>query len=163
MNTLVNSLGRRGVQLLNCLLWRMLLHIGRYDAVPGMADRNVTLIFLSSAGKVVATAVSVAANFEARRRGLLDREQLHPEEGLLLAPGGSIHTVGMRFGIDALFLDQHMEVLKCVHALRPWRAALAPLGTQYVLELAAGRLVETGVARGTRLFWLECRAAGVRE
>jgi uncharacterized membrane protein (UPF0127 family) len=161
----LQAIARLGSRALSCLLWSMLLPIvghGR-DAKPGSRDRQATLIFLSSEGKVIATAVKVAATFAARRRGLLDCDSLHPEEGLLLSPGGCIHTVGMQFAIDVLFLDQRMQVLKCVHQLRPWRAALAPLGTRHVLELVAGRAAATQVDKGTKLFWLECVTADTRE
>jgi len=139
------------------------LAANREDAKTGIRDRRATLIFLSSEGKVIATAVRVASTFAARRRGLLDCAWLHPEEGLLLYPGGCIHTVGMQFAIDVLFLNQRMQVLKCVHQLKPWRAALAPAGTRHVLELAAGRAAATQVDTGTKLFWLECVSADILE
>jgi len=161
----LNTIARLGLRALSCFLWNMLRPIGgnRREAKPGIRDRQAALIFLSSEGKVVATAVKVAASFAARRRGLLDCDSLHPEEGLLLCPGGCIHTVGMRFAIDVLFLDERMQVLRCVHQLRPWRAALASVGTRHVLELAAGRAAATQVDTGTKLFWLECVAADIRE
>jgi len=161
----LHAIARLGSRALSCLPWSMLHPIAGRDreAKPGSRNRHANLIFLSSEGKVIATAVKVAATFAARRRGLLDCDSLHPEEGLLLSPGGSIHTVGMQFAIDVLFLDRRMQVLKCVHQLRPWRAALAPPGTRHVLELAAGRAAATQVAAGTKLFWLECVAAGTHE
>jgi len=154
----LSAVARRGVQIVGCLLWRLLpLRPGRRDARPGLNDPHATLIFLSAEGKVVATSVGVAANFESRRIGLLNRDSLRPDEGLLLSPGGSIHTVGMRFAIDVLFLDTRMQVLKRVFRLPPWRVAFAPSGTQYVLELAPGRIVATDIEDGTHLLWLECR------
>jgi uncharacterized protein len=128
----------------------------RSDEQLGLGGDGAKLIFLSSEGKVIATSIAIAATFHSRRVGLVDRDWLHCEEGLLLTPGGSIHTGCMSFAIDALFLDGRMRVLKCVRDLRPWRIALAPLRTKYVLELQAGRIAATEIEVGTRLFWLEC-------
>jgi uncharacterized membrane protein (UPF0127 family) len=73
------------------------------------------------------------------------------QEGLWLQPGGSIHTLGMRFPIDVLFLGRDMQVLKVAAHMRPHRFAAAPRGTRYVLELAAGRATQCGLHVGTEL------------
>lgn len=41
----------------------------------------------------------------ARQTGLLNRESMQPGDGMFLIPCVSIHTVGMRFPIDVLFLS----------------------------------------------------------
>src|SRR5215213_268553 len=86
--------------------------------------------------------VRIARTFGKRCIGLLNRSSLAVDEGLMLIPGGSVHTFGMRFAIDLIFLDGQFKVLKIAPRVRPWRAAIAPRGTRYVLELAAGRVVD---------------------
>ncbi|MET0660001.1 MAG: DUF192 domain-containing protein [Steroidobacteraceae bacterium] len=93
-------------------------------------------------GKSVARFTRVASTFATRLIGLLNRKSLHREEGLLISPGGSIHTIGMRFAIDAVFLDDQLQVLKVASHIRPWRSVLAPRHTRHVLELRAGRIGE---------------------
>lgn len=115
---------------------------------------GMTLRFLNEIGEDVADSVRVAATDHARRRGLLDRESLPANEGLLLSPGGSIHTFGMRFAIDVLFLDQDVQILKCVRFLQPWRIAFAPPGTRYVLEIAEGTAALDNIQLGEKLLWL---------
>jgi uncharacterized membrane protein (UPF0127 family) len=87
-----------------------------------------------------------------RMRGLLGRRALRSGEGLLLTPAGSIHTLFMRFAIDAVFLDGDRRVVKVVAGLRPWRAA-AGRGARAVLELPAGEAGERGVRTGDQLRW----------
>ena len=58
-----------------------------------------------------------------RLRGLLGRKGLDADEGVLLRPVGAIHTMFMRFPIDAVFLDREYAVVKVVENLRPWRFA----------------------------------------
>ena len=81
----------------------------------------------------------------ARARGLLGR---CPPRPLLLVPARAIHTWGMRFAIDVVFLDADLRVLRVVRGLRPWRCAAAR-GARAVLELPAGGAV--GIAPGDRL------------
>lgn len=95
--------------------------------------------------------IRVAESFVARLVGLLGRRELLREEGLLIKPGGSVHTLGMRFAIDVLFLDRRMSILKIASALRPGRVAVAPRGTCCVLEIEAGRAASLGLCIGTQL------------
>ena len=89
--------------------------------------------------------VRLAATRWARARGLLARREATP---LLLAPARSVHTCGMRFPIDVVFLDDELRVLKVVRSMRPWRVASAR-GARAVLELAGGGAA--GVEPGARL------------
>jgi uncharacterized membrane protein (UPF0127 family) len=93
----------------------------------------------------------MACSFRARCIGLLRQANIPEHEGLLLVPGGSIHTLGMRFTIDVVFLSRQMRVLGLVERVPPWRLVIAPRGTARVLELAAGRIAATGLTTGTYL------------
>lgn len=99
----------------------------------------------------VASRVRIAATFISRCVGLLNRRGLGEDEGLLLKPGGSIHTLGMRIAIDVLFLDGQLRIAKIVQRVPPWRFALAPPRTRCVLELASGRVAAAGLREGMRL------------
>lgn len=96
----------------------------------------------TSKGDCLAERVRLANTVLSRSIGLLVRRQLAADEGLLLAPGGSIHTFGMRFAIDVIFLDAELRVRALSRRVRPWRISLAPPQTAFVLELPAGRIDE---------------------
>lgn len=106
-------------------------------------------IEVSHAARLLARA-RVASTFTSRGIGLLVSSGLAHGEGVLLVPGGSIHTFFMRFAIDVLFLDSGFCVLS-VASMQPWRAACAPRRTRYVLELRAGAASEAGISAGARL------------
>lgn len=72
-----------------------------------------------------------------RLRGLLGREKLEENQGLLLEDCWSIHTCFLKFSIDVIFLGEDMRVQKVVPELRPWKLA-SSWGATYVLELPAG-------------------------
>jgi uncharacterized protein len=63
----------------------------------------------------------------------------------LLLKTSSIHTFGMRFGIDAVLLDRSMTVLR-VRRLPPRRLLLPRPRVRYVLECRAGSGFRTGDA-----------------
>lgn len=81
--------------------------------------------------------VRIAAGFMQRARGLLLRPPLRGNEALLIPGCASVHTFGMRYAIDVVFLDPVGRVLHVARSLRPWRIASQP-GAAAVLELLAG-------------------------
>ena len=81
--------------------------------------------------------VRIAGGFLQRARGLLLRPPLRTDEALLLPGCASVHTFGMRYAIDVVFLDPLGRVLRVARGLRPWRVASEP-GAAAVLELRAG-------------------------
>ena len=89
-----------------------------------------------------------------RMRGLLWRPALAPGQGLLIAPCNSVHTFGMRYAIDVVFLDREGRVLKVHAALRPFRMAMAR-GARQVIELAAGEASRLGLIPQRVVRWQE--------
>lgn len=94
----------------------------------------------------IAGHVRVAMRFRERLRGLLGTKCLLPGQGLWIEPGGSVHTIGMRYAIDVVFVDRAGTVLRVLRNLRPFRFGFAPRGCRAVLELAAGS-ADPGVIR----------------
>jgi uncharacterized protein len=105
---------------------------------------------------VLVPRVTRAVSTLARMRGLLGRKGLPAGEGLLIERCGSIHTVGMRFAIDAIFLDRAWRVCRVARGIRPGRLCIwGGWRAQRCLEVAAGRLDTAPLAPGTPLTWRE--------
>ena len=68
--------------------------------------------------------------------------------------------VGMRFAIEAVFVDRDMYVLKVMDVLPPWRMAFARRA-RGVLELAAGEAAARGIEIGDRLGALDLDWASI--
>ncbi len=96
-----------------------------------------------------------------RLRGLLFRPALAADgsEALLIVPCGSVHTVGMRYPLDIVFLDRAGTVVGCREAVVPWRGCLAR-GARETLELAAGAVARLAIVPGDRLAWRDDAVAG---
>lgn len=88
-------------------------------------------------GATIAESVQIGASRRARRKGLLGRPAMDPASALVLVPCAAIHTLFMRFAIDALFVDETGRIIRIVAGLPPWRAAVAPFA-HAVIEMPAG-------------------------
>lgn len=102
-------------------------------------------------GQVVAHRAQIARSLRERLVGLLDRSVLPEGEGLILLACHSIHTVCMRFSIDAVFVDGRWRVLRICNALPPWRMSPMVWGAAAVVELPAGAAQRAQLAVGDRL------------
>ncbi len=89
---------------------------------------------------VVVEHARVARGRWERLVGLLGRKSLADGEGLLLQGTRNVHTIGMRFAIDVMYLDPANRVLYTVNALPPNRIALWRWGVHSALELSAGAI-----------------------
>ena len=92
----------------------------------------------------------IADTSKTRKTGLLKHERLEPGEGLWLTPCEGVHTVGMKFPIDVLFLDKRRKVVKIRAAMPRWRMS-ACLRAHSVLELPSGTAAATKTAAGDQL------------
>lgn len=110
----------------------------------------------TSDGRELAT-VEVATSAFMRARGLLGRAGLPPARALWLAPCRAIHTIGMRFAIDIVFLDRRSTVVALFAAVPPTRVVWGGWRARGALELAAGECARLGVRRGDAL---QMRPAG---
>ncbi len=98
----------------------------------------------------LATRATAARTLGERLKGLLGRERL-PEGEALIFPGcSSIHTIGMRFPIDAIFVDRDWRVV-ALHSVRPWRVVLPVRKAWGVVETPPGTIAQAQVAVGDRL------------
>jgi uncharacterized protein len=111
-----------------------------------------------SRGVTLALHIEPAFDSQSRRRGLLGRTALPVESVLAIAPSNAVHSFGMAFPIDLLFIRRDGIVIKRVIHLKPRRVAAA-LRAFAVLEFAAdhpgvaethvGDVLDVEIAPGT--------------
>ena len=98
----------------------------------------------------LATALAVANTHWTRLRGLLglSRNDFRNGSGLWIVPCHGVHTLGMGFPIDVLYLDQALKVVDIKTEVRPWRFTPVLRRAASVLELPCGIAGETKTAIG---------------
>ena len=104
----------------------------------------------NSKGVLLADRAGIADTSAERRTGLLKHSKLEPGDGLWIAPTEGVHTFGMKFPIDVVFLSKSKKVLKIRPNMVRSRIALS-LRAYSVLELPAGTLESTGTVVGDQL------------
>jgi uncharacterized protein len=95
-------------------------------------------------------------------RGLLGRDSLAADAGMLFNHTGSVHTYRMRFPIDVVFLDRDLTVMSVKAHVGRGKAVKAR-GAKWTLELAAGAAAANGLAAGVALYYEGATAAHVNE
>lgn len=103
--------------------------------------RPLERIDVSIAGKSVGGTILRSGYNLSSRIGLLNTPNLAVGDGILLIGTKSIHTIGMHFPIDIVFLDDTARVLGWQESVAPGGKKLSgPAGTRSVLELGAGTI-----------------------
>jgi uncharacterized protein len=104
-----------------------------------------------TSGKELALNLAVADTFFTRLKGLLGKKELLQGEGLLIKPCNSIHTFGMKFPIDVVFLDKEKRILALFKNLPPNRIIRVLPNAKSVIELPAGTLDALGSHIGNEI------------
>ena len=117
-------------------------------------------------GALLAVRAAVARTWRERIVGLLSRRGLPEGEAMVFPACRSIHTAGMRFSIDVLFVDRdpstsppsawslgelHWRVVALRPHVLPWRLVGPVWSAWGAIELPAGTLAQHGVQAGDRL------------
>ena len=91
-----------------------------------------------------------ATGYFARLRGLLGRT-IDQDGGMLLSPCNAIHTIGMGYAIDALYLDKTLRVLRIDDSIQPGKIMPQQRGARHVLELPDGSAKRLSLSAGDAL------------
>lgn len=101
----------------------------------------------------LATELAVADTHWLRLRGLLGIAPGDFRNGraLWIVPCRGVHTLGMSFPIDVIYLDAERNVVHIETNLRPWRFASVRLQAASVLELPPDTVDRTGTVIGDKI------------
>ncbi len=119
-----------------------------------MSMRGGRVHFFDGARRVAGLAAQRTETLLERSRGLLGRDPLAAGDGLLITPCNAVHTFGMGYPIDLVYVARDRRVRKIVSGLRPRRLSWCP-GAHAVLELAAGAAARLQLNEGLRMEWCD--------
>jgi uncharacterized membrane protein (UPF0127 family) len=108
-------------------------------------------LYHRATGKCLAANLVLANTALKRLRGLLGRRALAADEALWLRPASGVHTIGMQFAIDVVFLDRKLRIVKLIENLRPFRLPLPSLQADSVMELPAHSITRHQLRIGDEL------------
>lgn len=104
-------------------------------------------IYNSTQNNLIADEVKVAENFFTRSVGLLSRKSLSENEGLIIKPCCSIHTLFMKFPIDVIFVNKKNKIVALYENVKPWRILPIHPTSHYVVELPANTITTQNVMK----------------
>ncbi len=107
---------------------------------------------------VLADSLEVASNSASRKKGLMGRQSLSPGEGLWIVPCEAVHTFGMHFAIDLVYLNRKHRIVKTKSNVVPRRLS-ACLSAHTVIELPSGTIRDTQTMPGDLLEFIPVRSA----
>ena len=112
----------------------------------------VCRVTVAKTQQLLAARAVVAERFLDRVKGLLGRQELPDGEAMVFPRCRSIHTLGMRFPIDAVFVNRDWRVVSVRDRVNPGRVVWPVSGAWGVIELSGGTLQKAGVQVGDQLW-----------
>lgn len=103
------------------------------DKMPAKSSK--LCVFNKTRQSFLSFGVTPADTHLARLKGLLGRMKLHSEEGIWLAPSQGMHTIGMLFPIDVIYLTDDNRVIHLIEHLGPFRITPIRRRCASILEL----------------------------
>jgi len=103
--------------------------------------------------RFVATHARVADAYFSRLVGLLGTTRRWPRagSGLWIVPSHGVHTIGMLYALDLIFLDRNYLVVDVEEHVRPFRISKVSFKAESVLELPVHTLFRTETRVGDQL------------
>jgi uncharacterized membrane protein (UPF0127 family) len=95
--------------------------------------------------------VTVADTTFSRLKGLIGRLRLRSSDGLWVVPSSGIHTFGVLFPLDLIYLDADCQVIYVVEYLRGFRMAPLKIRASSVLELPPHTIYSSQTQDGDQL------------
>lgn len=107
---------------------------GRFPTV-GKMERRTYCVYNQTRECFLGMRVAPADTTFSRLKGLIGKLKLEPDQGLWVVPSSGIHTLGVLFPLDLIYLDENHRVIHVIEYFRTFR--IAPLRRQAasVLEL----------------------------
>ena len=99
----------------------------------------------------VSLGISVADTHTARLRGLLGRMRLQSDEGLWVVPCQGIHTFGLLFPIDVIYLNANQRVIHLIEHLGPFRFSRIRMDGSSVLQVPTRTIYSSNTQVGDEL------------
>lgn len=113
--------------------------------------RRTLCVFNRTREAFLGIRVTPADTSLARLRGALGKVTLKPEDGIWLIPSRGIHTFGMLFAIDLIYLDASRRVIHLVEHLRPFRISAIKIKCASVLEFPSRTIYASSTRIGDEL------------
>ena len=125
---------------------------GMKKEMNGNSRRSVC-VYNKTRETFIATDAAVADNYIRRLVGLLGKTRRWAKlgRGLWIIPSRGVHSIGMMFPIDLVFLSKDKQVVHIEEHFRPFRISRVSFKAASVLELPVHTIYRSGTKIGDSL------------
>lgn len=142
---------------------------GRKLIVEREIMKGTVCVFNRNRESFLGLRVRLADTMGSRLKGMLGKLHLNPGDGIWLIPSRGIHTIGMLFAIDLIYLDSMNRVIHMVEHLGPFRISPIRIRCASILELGSRTIYSSNTQIGDELLIcapedirLHCSGAGAQ-
>ena len=108
-------------------------------------------VFNKTRESFLSLSVAAADTHLKRLRGLVGRLRLRSDEGIWVIPSQGVHTIGVLFAIDLIYLDSQNRVIQLVESFGTFRIGPIRSNCASVLELPTRTIYSSQTAVGDEL------------
>jgi hypothetical protein len=95
-------------------------------------------IYKEKSKEILTDKVIVASSFSKKLFGLITGPELDDNTCFLIENCSSIHTVGMKYSLDIIFLNEHGNIIRIFEKMPPFRFTPFIKNAKKVVELYPG-------------------------
>src|SRR2546430_1439152 len=108
---------------------------GRIADVGGRMEGRTYCVYNQTGECFLSLNVKAADTIWSRLRGLIGRLKLRSDEGIWVVPSRGVHTFGIFFPLDLIYLDENYRVIHLVEYFPSFRIGPLKAQAESVLEL----------------------------
>jgi uncharacterized membrane protein (UPF0127 family) len=108
-------------------------------------------VFNKTRESFLSLSVAAADTHLARLRGMLGRVRLKPDGGIWMIPSQGVHTIGVLFALDLIYLDPRHRVIQVIESFGPCRIGPIRRHCSSVLELPTRTIYSSHTQLGDEL------------
>jgi uncharacterized membrane protein (UPF0127 family) len=114
-------------------------------------ERRKYCVYNQTRESFLSLSVTAADTTFARLRGLIGKLSLKSDEGIWVVPSSGVHTVGVLFPLDLIYLDGNYRVIHMVEHFPTFRISPLRAQSESVLELGAHTIYSSQTQVGDQL------------
>lgn len=119
----------------------------------GFKDQNTSTycVFNATQESFLSLRVKPADTHFARLKGLVGKLRLEADEGMWVLPSSGVHTIGVPFSIDLIYLDEKNRVVHMIESFGGFRIGPLRMKCASVLELPTRTIYSSQTQLGDQL------------
>ncbi|HEX4021266.1 MAG TPA: DUF192 domain-containing protein [Acidobacteriaceae bacterium] len=114
-------------------------------------NRQTYCVYNKTRECFLSLSVTAADTTFSRLKGLIGRLKLKFDDGLWVVPSSGVHTLGVLFPLDLIYLDENLRVIHVIEHFPRFRIAPLRIKAASVLELPTHTIYSSQTQPGDQL------------